>query len=171
MEDDLAELVSRITGIPVMTGRLYLVLDTPEGRIDYGLVGMRVVTTAGVNAIVDAIEGTFTISNWKYHGFGIGTGAEAIGDTALGTEFTTEYAVNSTRPTGTQVDGASANIYESVATFAPDSGGTLAVTEHGIFSATSAGTLLDRTKFAAINLVAASDSLQATYDLTFASGG
>lgn len=169
----LAETVARITGLPVMVGRLYLVLNTPEGQVDYGLVGMRVVTTAAVTAIVDAIEATFTISNWKYHAFGTGVGAEAVGNTALGTEMTTQYATDNVRPTGTQVDGASANIYETVATFAPDSGGTIAITEHGILSqaATGGGTLLDRTVFSAINLVAASDSLQATYDLTFASGG
>jgi hypothetical protein len=45
------------------------------------------------------------------------------------------------------------------------------VTEHGLFSASSAGTLWDRTTFSAINLVGASgDALQSTYTLTITAG-
>lgn len=139
--------------------------------LDYGVLGTRVVTTVGVGFIVDAFQNLVEVENMKYHGFGTGTGAEASSDTGLGTEFTTEYATDNTRPTGTTTEGASANIYRTVATFSPDSGGTLAVTEHGIFSASSAGVLLDRTKFSAVNLVASADSLQATYELTFSAGG
>lgn len=141
------------------------------GRVtDYGVLSTRLVTTAGVNFIVDAFQNLVELELMKYHGFGTGVGAEATGDTALGTELTTEYAVNSTRPTGSQTE-TSANIYSTVATLSPDSGGTLAITEHGIFSATSAGTLLDRSVFSAVNLVASSDSLQATYNLTISAGG
>ena len=82
---------------------------------------------------------------------------------------TTLQTCSSTRPTGSQAH--STNTYTTVATFSPDSGGTLAVTEHGIFSANAAGTLWDRTKFTAVNVVASSDSLQSTYTLTLPSGG
>ena len=86
------------------------------------------------------------------------------------TELTTQYATDSTRPTGSQTEGASANIYRSVGTLSPDSGGTIAITEHGLFSAPSSTTLWDRSLFSAVNVVAASDSLQATYDCTFPAG-
>lgn len=143
-----------------------------DGTItDYGVVSRRLVTTAGVNFIVDAFQNTTEVENMKYHGFGTGTNAEATGDTALQTELTTQYASDNTRPTGSTTEGASANIYRTVGTLSPDSGGTIAITEHGIFSASSAGTLLDRSVFSAVNLVAGSDSLQMTYDLTFAAGG
>ncbi len=74
--------------------------------------------------------------------------------------------MNSTRPTGSQ--SASLAVYTTAATFTPDSGGTLAVTEHGILSqaATGGGTLLDRNVFAAVNLVTPVDSLTTTYTLT-----
>lgn len=139
----------------------------------YGLLSTRVVTTAGVGFIVDAFQNLVELENMKYHGFGTGTTAEASGDTALVTELTTEYASDNTRPTGTTTEGASGNIYRSVATLSPDTGGTLAITEHGIFSqaATGGGVLLDRSVFSAVNLVAGSDSLQATYDLTCSAGG
>lgn len=163
---------ARAIGIGHMYGTLRLVKHrgSDGAVIDYGLASMRVVTTAGVNYIVDAFQNTTEVENLKYHGFGTGGTAEASGDTALVTELTTQYASDSTRPTGTTTEGASANIYRTVATLSPDSGGTIAITEHGVFSATSAGTLLDRSLFSAVNLVAGSDSLQATYDLTFAAG-
>lgn len=137
---------------------------------DFGLLSARVVTDAGVAYIVDAWQNIVELENMKYHGFGTGTTAEAAGQTALVTELTTEYVSDNTRPTGTTTEGATGNIYRTVATLSPDSGGTLAITEHGVFSATSAGTLLDRSKFSAINLVAGSDSLQTTYELTLTSG-
>lgn len=141
--------------------------------LDYGLISTRVVTTAGVNFIVDAFQNTTELENLKYHAYGTGTNAEAAGDTALQTEETTQYNPDNTRPTGTTTEGASANIYRTVATYSPDSGGTRAITEHGVLSqaATGGGTLLDRSVFSAINLVAGSDSLQTTYELTVSSGG
>lgn len=165
-------ILARKLGIPHFYGRLSLTVTKGDGRvIDYGLASLRVVTTAGVNFIVDAFQNTTEVENLKFHGFGTGTNAEAVADTSLQTEETTQYAPDNTRPTGTTTEGASANIYRTVATYSPDSGGTRAITEHGVFSATSAGTLLDRSVFSAVNLVAGSDSLQATYDLTFGNGG
>lgn len=164
-------LIARALKIPHFYGQLSLAVTRNGVRIPYGLASLRVVTTAAVTDICTRFAGTSAanIANYKYHGFGTGTTAEAAGDTALVTELTTEYATDSTRPTGSQ--SASTNTYTTVATLSPDSGGTLAITEHGVFSATSSTTLLDRSKFSAINLVSGSDSLQATYVLTLNSGG
>lgn len=137
---------------------------------DYGVVSTRVVTTAGVNFLASAFNNNTTnVGLFKFHGFGTGTNAEAIGDTALQTELTTQYAVDNTRPTGSQ--SAATNVYTTVGTLSPDSGGTIAITEHGIFSASSGVTLWDRSIFSAVNLVAGSDSLQVTYNLTLTAGG
>lgn len=138
--------------------------------VTYGTLSTRVVTDAGVAYIVDAFQNLTELENMKYHGFGTGSTAEAASQTALVTELTTQYNPDSTRPTGTQTESA-ANAYQSVATLTPDAGGTIAVTEHGLFSATSAGTMLDRSVFSAVNLVAGSDSLQVTYTIQIASGG
>lgn len=140
--------------------------------LDFGVVGTRVVTTAGVGFIVDAFQNLTELENMKYHGFGTGGTAEASGDTALVTELTTQYNPDSTRPTGSTTEGASANIYRTVGTFTPDAGGTIAVTEHGVFSqaATGGGVLLDRTLFSVVNVTANQDSLQATYELTLPAG-
>lgn len=162
-------MLARALRIPHFYGQLWVTHLRRNGDVvDYGLASMRVVTDAGVGYIVDAFQNSVELENMKYHGLGTGTGNEAAGDTALGTELTTEYNPNSTRATGTTTEGATANIYRTVATNTLDSG-TPAVTEHGVFSAASAGVLLDRSKFAAINMVAG-DGLATTYDLTFTSG-
>ncbi len=166
--------LGRMFSLVYLESRLYIKVVKANGQvIDYGCVSRRVVTDTGVGYIVDAFQNIVELENMKYHGFGTGTGAEAAGDTALGTELTTQYATDNVRPTGTTAEGATANIFQTVATFSPDAGGTIAVTEHGIFSQASnaGGVLLDRSKFSAVNVVAAADSIVATYELTFASGG
>lgn len=166
-----AKALTAITGIPTLTSQVKLVVENSEGRkVDYGVVGYRVVTDAGVAAIVDAFQNTFEVENFNFHGIGTGGTAEAAGDTALVTELTTEYQTDNTRATGTQGEGASANIYQSVGTNTVDA--SVAIVEHGLFSqaATGGGTLLDRTVFSVINL-SNGDSLQSTYELTVNSGG
>lgn len=162
--------IARACNIPHFYGALWLRIYRASGKIEEcGLVSLRVVTDAGVGFIVDAFQNLTELENMKYHGFGTGTNAEAAGNTALQTELTTQYAVANTRPTGSTTE-ASANTYRTVATLTPSA--SVAITEHGVFSqaATGGGVLLDRSVFSAVNL-ASGDSLQATYDLTFASGG
>lgn len=139
---------------------------------DYGLLSTRIVTTAGVGFIVDAWQNLVELENMKFHAFGTGATAAVVGDTALQTELTTQYNPDNTRPTGSLAESA-ANVFRTVATFSPDTGGTIAVTEWGLLTqaATGGGTLMDRIVFAAVNLVAGSDSLQTTFDATFAAGG
>jgi hypothetical protein len=160
--------------MPFMYGSLQLVkVDGRTGeRINYGKVGYRVVTTVGAAFMIDALQGIVEPEILKYHGFGTGTTAEAVGDTALVTEMTTQYNPDNTRPTGNLAEGASSNIFHSEATFTPDSGGSIVLREHGLFSANAAGTLFDRTVYAAITLdSAAGDSLLAKYEWTLNTGG
>lgn len=155
-----------------LLGHLWLArVDNRGGRQDLGLASCRVVTTAGVNYIVDAFQNLTEVENLKFHGIGTGSTAEAVGQTALVTELTTQYQTDNTRPTGsTGEQSGNANVYETTATITVDA--AVAITEHGIFSqaATGGGTMLDRSVFAAVNL-ASGESLQATYQLTFTAGG
>lgn len=164
-------LAARALKIAHLYGQLSLVVIHPDGSWeDYGLASLRVVTDAGVAAIVDAFQNTVELETFKYHGTGSGGTAEAAAQTALVTEFTTQLNPDSTRPTGSLTEGATANIFRTVGTNTYDA--TVAITEHGIFTqaATGGGTMLDRSLFSVINL-ASGDSLQTTYDLTFTSGG
>jgi hypothetical protein len=90
----------------------------------------------------------------------VGTTAENAADTAM------ETTDGESRVTGTQTE-ASANQYRSVGTISYST--TKAITEHGLFNDASAGTLMDRTVFSAVNVVNG-DSIQFTYTLTVNSG-
>jgi hypothetical protein len=159
-----AKAFSRLTGIPTLTAQLSCRLLKANGQIvDYGIVGYRVVTTAFVNEMVDQLQTEdATWGDFKYHDSGVGTTAEAIGDTDI------ETTDGESRATGTQTEGASANIYRSVGTITYTT--TKAITEHGLFNAAASGELMDRTVFTAINVVN-TDSIEHTYELTVSSGG
>lgn len=139
---------------------------------DYGVVSRRVITDAGVTFLRDDWNNNAQdFTTFNFHGIGTGTNAEAVGDTALQTESTTALNPDSTRATGTRSTPAG-NQFRSVGTLTCDA--DIAVTEHGLFSAsgTGTGTLWDRSKFAVINLVGANpDSIQCTYTGTLTSGG
>lgn len=162
--------LARLFRLPVHYGALSLVVTRADGRIlDYGLASLRVVTNAGVNAIVDAFQNTFEVENFRYHGVGTNNTAEAAGDTALGAELTTQLNPNNVRATGSQAENG-ANVYRTVGTNLFDA--SVALVEHGIFSDPDVGegTLLDRSVFSVVNL-GSGETLQSTYDLTLASGG
>lgn len=126
-------------------------------------LGSGLVTTAGVNYLAsDMNDGGSDISAFDHHGTGIGTTAAATGDTAL--ENTTGAP---SRVAGTP-SNPTANQYRSVATVNYTS--SLAITEWGLFSASTSGTLWDRRVFSAINVVNG-DSIQFTYTLTINAGG
>lgn len=164
------ELIERCARVLVIESSLSIVVFRADGKVeDYGVVGRKVVTDVGVAFIVDAFQNIVEVETMKYHGLGTGSTAEAVTDTALVTELTTEYTGN-VRATGTTIEGATANIYRTVATNTLDGTPGAALREHGIFSAAAAGVLLDRTVFGAITL-SSGDGLQTTYDLTFAAGG
>jgi hypothetical protein len=165
-------LIRGLQGTGVLgVGRLYASVIRKDGSVEHlGLICTKVITDAGVAAIVDDFDnGGFDVSTFNFHGCGTGTTAEAAGDTALVTESTTALNPNNTRATGTRSQPA-ANQFRSVGTVTFDD--TAAITEHGLFSqeATGGGTLFDRSVFAAINVVSA-DSIQFTYTVSFSSGG
>jgi hypothetical protein len=162
---------ARRGGALSIVGHLWLAtIDRFGHQQDLGLAGCRVVTTAGVNFIVDAFQNLVELENMKFHGVGTGTTAESSAQTALVTELTTQYASSNTRPTGTTTEQAgNSNVYETAATITVSA--TVALTEHAIFSQASnaGGTMLDRTLFSAVNLNSG-ESLQATYDFTLTAG-
>lgn len=129
---------------------------------DLGIISTKVVTDAFVQYLVDGMQSSSTdVSLFQYHDCGTGNTAESASDTALVTPY------GGSRTAGSQTEGASANIYKSVGTINFTS--TLAIVEHGLFSAASAGTLCDRSVFSAINVVNG-DAIEFTYELTFPSG-
>lgn len=162
----LGVFLGRVCGVLTMHGTLSATLIKADGtRVRFGVLGKRVVTDQGVGFLVDDWAGDADeINDMNFHDSGTGVGAEAVGDTDLGTP-----AGPTTRATGA-LSQPSANVLRSVGTI--NYTGALAITEHGLFnqSARGAGSeLWDRTKFTAINVVSG-DSIQFTYDCTINSG-
>lgn len=155
---------AKLLGIPTFYATLKIKVIKPDGlTIDYGVVSTRVVTTAFVDDLVDTLQATdSTFSDYNFHDSGTGVTAAVIGDTAMETQF------GGSRVAGTQAEGASTNIYQTVATIPHTT--TQAITEHGVFNIITAGNLMDRSVFAAIN-VDNGDSIEHTYELTIPSGG
>lgn len=126
--------------------------------------GSGLVTTAGVVYLAaDFAGGANDINAFTYHAVGIGVTAPVIGNTAM--ENVTGCPA---RVSGTASTPGSTNIWQSQATVSFTSG--LAITEWGLLSASSGGTLWDRKTFTAINVVNG-DSIQFTYQLTCTAGG
>lgn len=172
VEGAIARLVgaTECNGLSRMYGRVDGVIIRADGTVqDIGCLGKRLVTNAFLNYLRDDLNnatGAADVSTFKYHECGTGVAAEAAGDTALGTPCTTALNPDSTRAVGSQV-GSTNYVYSSVGTLTFDA--TAAVTEHGLFNATTTGILMDRTVFSAIN-VASGDSIQFTYTLTMSGG-
>jgi|GEM_PF-5281927 len=126
---------------------------------DFGLVSCEKVTTAFTEYLVDSLQDstTYPMDAFKYHACGTGTTAESNTQTALVTEV-------ESREIGTQIEGATANIYKSVATHTFT--GTHSIAEHGLFSAAAVGTMLDRSLVTPAIPVILADEIEWTYQLT-----
>lgn len=123
-----------------------------------GRVSCGKVTTAFRDFEIDQlITETSAYGDFKFHEVGTSAAAEANTQTALTT--TTGIA----RVTGSQVEAA-ADQYQSVATVTADTSETWQ--EHGIFNASTSGTMMDRSLISPTVAVVASDTVQFTYTLT-----
>jgi len=111
------------------------------------------VVTAGKNYVADRIKNNSTVMS--HMAIGTGTAAAAAGNTALGSEQA-RTALTSSTVTDNEI------VY--VDTFAAGTG-TGAITEAGIFNASSGGTMLCRTVFSVVNK-GASDSMTITWTVT-----
>lgn len=154
--------MAKTFGLMTAYGKLEAVLIKADGTyVNYGVLGYRVVTNAFVNFVTDQLQTESSVfGDFKYHDSGVGATAENATDTAMQTTD------GESRVTGTQTESA-ANVYASVGTITYTT--TKAITEHGLFNDPTAGTLMDRTVFAVVN-VNPGDAIQFTYSLTIAAG-
>ena len=139
-----------------MTGNLKLVLTDEHGNVKQEEEIKNLVVTVGKNFIASRMKDA-TATAMTHMEVGTGTTAAAVGDTALQT------AVASSRVTLTSTTVTTNNV-AYVASF-PAGTGTGALTEAGLFNASTAGTLLCRTVFSVINKGAA-DTLGITWTVT-----
>ena len=130
-----------------------------KGRLQVSLNGEVVrdidnlVVTAGKNYVADRMKNNSSVMS--HMAIGSGTTAAAAGNTQLGTQLGRVSLTSTT---------VSSNVVTYVATFAAGTG-TGAVTEAGIFTASSGGTMLCRTVFSVVNKGSA-DSMTITWTVT-----
>lgn len=143
-------------------GRLKLLLVDENGNVKHNEEVDNLVVNSGKAFIAQSILKTTTNTPAAMTHIGVGTGAvaAAAADTALGAEIGTRAAVTPTNVTTTVTDDS----VQYVATFAAGNA-TGAITEAGIFNASTAGTMMCRTVFSVINK-AANDTFTVTWKVT-----
>lgn len=139
------------------TGHINFKLFDENGQLKDERDIKNVVVTVGKNYLATWLTAA-TQSDYfmRYIALGTGTNAANASDTDL-------HIPSSTRVAGTLTP--SSNVWQNVALFGPgvDTG---AITESGIFSASTSGTMFARQTFAVINK-GAGDSLQVTWQITY----
>ncbi len=139
------------------TGELQIILRDANGNIKEQKTVPNLVVTTGKNFIASSMLKTTSNSPVAMTHMGIGTGntaanaADTTLQTAIGTRSTVTPSVNT-------------NVVTYSATFAAGNG-TGAITEAGVFNASTAGTMLCRTVFSVVNKDAG-DSLTINWNIT-----
>lgn len=127
------------------------------------MVIANLITNAGKAGVASRINGAGSEAAFNYIAIGIGATAAAATNTTLESEITTNggqrASATPTRTTTTVTNDTARNI--TTFTFT----GGFAVTEAGELNAASAGVLLNRQVFTAVNVVPG-DSLQITIDVS-----
>jgi len=136
------------------TGKLNVILRDVDGNVKEERNIDNLVVSAGLNYIASRMKDA-TDTAMGYMAVGTGSTAAAAGDTALGSE-TDRNAVTSIT--------VSSNTIEYVASWSAGDA-TAALTEAGIFNASSAGTMLARVVFSTVNK-GANDTLTITWTIT-----
>jgi hypothetical protein len=138
------------------TGKVYITRTNSEGKVLQKLEVPNLVVTTGKNYIASKIVATTNSpASMTHMAIGTGTSSPAAGDTALGTQ---------TGRVSLSGSSVSSNAITYTATF-PAGTGDGAITEAGIFNASSAGTMLCRTTFPVVNK-ASGDTLAITWVVT-----
>jgi hypothetical protein len=139
-----------------MTGHVLVELFGPDGELKETREVHNLVVTAGKQHIADQLSSAPGQGAMSHMAVGTGSTAPAAGDTALGTEIDRNALTSRT-------DAGAVVTY--VGDWAAGDATNAAIAEGGIFNASSAGTMLARATFTAINK-GASDTLKITWTVT-----
>lgn len=145
-----------INEIGGLKGHINLKLYDSEGKLKSEVDKANLIVTAGKNFTAAWLAAaTQSVPFMNYIALGTGTASPVVGDTTLGTEI------------GTRVAGtisSNTSIWTNQATFGPGVS-TGAITEAGVFSASSGGTMLARQTFPVQNKLAG-DTIVFTWNVT-----
>jgi hypothetical protein len=138
-----------------VTGSVNVVIHDESGKQKENFTIPNLVVNTGLAFIASRMKDT-TETAMTHMAVGTDTTATAAGNTALGTQLGSRVSLTSTTVTNNQI--------AYVATFGAGVG-TGALTEAGIFNASTSGTMLCRTVFAVINK-GANDTMTITWTIT-----
>lgn len=146
---------------------LKFLLSPIMGKWSASKLTHNLVVDAGKAGVASRINGAGGEALFDKIGQGVGTTAAVAGDTALQTEkdasntTTTTHAISAATASRvtTTVTNDTAQLVGTVSELA-----TMAITESGVFNAATAGTMLCRQTFSAINVVSG-DSIQFTWKI------
>lgn len=145
-----------------LNGNVSVTLIGPDGKIKQQHSKHNLVVTVGKTYLAAWLAAATQATEFMtYIALGTGTSGPSSGDTTLGTEFS---GGGYSRVDGTLTSAS--NVWTNTATFSPGNG-TGAVTEAGLFSASTVGTLFARQVFSVYNK-AAGDTLIVVWNVTFA---
>ena len=147
-------------------GCTYAKVQRKDGTFkDFGLVSVREVTSAFADHLVNCLTTSGDVlDNFNQHKMGAGSTAETSSQTALVTAQA--GAQGATGNAAATHNGT--NVYRTVGTLT--AGSAYGCREHGVFNASTGGTLLDRSVVTNIDLNT-DDVVTWTYELTIAAGG
>ena len=144
-----------------VTGHISIELRDSKGDLKETREIKNLVVSVGKNFLAAWLAAASESTPFmQFVGLGTGTNPVTSGDTTLQTEF---VGGGYGRPTGT-VSASGATLQNTV-TFSAGNG-TGAITEAGLFSASSSGTMFARQVFSVLNKLAG-DTLQLTWQVTF----
>ena len=136
-------------------GNLDIVLRDKTGKIKKKKKYKNLVVTTGLGFIASRMKDA-TAGVMSHVGLGSGTTAAAAGQTELVSALGSREAIDSSVVSGNSI--AYSTVFEA-------GDGTGAVTEAGIFNASSSGTMLCRTVFPVLNK-AVGDTMSVTWTIT-----
>lgn len=123
----------------LLSSKLELVVDRADGTTEYLDLGSGLVTNQATWMLAaDCIASTATLKLAKYHDLGTGSTTPTVSDTALATQY------GGARSVGTQ--STVGNTYITTGSFSFT--GAVSITEWGLFTNSTGGTLFDRRTFA-----------------------
>lgn len=139
------------------TGQLAIVIKDETGAVKQEMIVPNLVVTVGKNWIASRMKDTGSPVQMTHMAIGAGTVAPDAANTTLGSELG-RVALSTSGGT------VAANVVTYSASFGAGTG-TGAVTEAGIFNASSSGTMLCRTTFSVVNK-GANDSMSIVWTVT-----
>lgn len=152
---------SKVTETLKITGHINIKLFGPDGALKQEIDKSNLVVTVGKSYLATWLAAaTQSTEFMSYIGLGTGMTAPVVGNTTLQSEFS---GGGYFRPVG--VLTSSTNTWQNQATFGPGNG-TGAITEAGLFSTVTLGTMFARQVFSVVTK-GAGDTFILTWQVSF----